>query len=100
MHNLHFSLQLLSSGSSASPCERNTVGELQNLAARKRWELPTYEYGEPTGEAHSKTFTCLVRVVKLECFEVIFSCSPETNFNIFTIKNNLSSVKALKLVNF
>ncbi len=48
---------------SESPCDRNVIGELQNLAAKKRWQPPAYEYEEPTGEAHSKTFTCLVKVV-------------------------------------
>ena len=52
----------LSSSMSDSPSERNVIGELQNLAAKRRWELPIYEFDEPTGEAHSKTFACLVKV--------------------------------------
>ncbi|XP_028393597.1 RISC-loading complex subunit tarbp2-like [Dendronephthya gigantea] len=62
------STKLFTVNLTVSLCERNVVGELQNLAAKKKWELPTYEYGEPTGEAHSKTFTCLVRMMSdLKC---------------------------------
>ena len=60
---IYFQSPSLNSSTSDSPYDRNVVGELQNLAAKNRWELPVYKYEEPTGQAHSKTFTCLVKVV-------------------------------------
>ena len=56
-------MSLLSNSASDSPHDRNVIGELQNLAAKRKWELPEYQFDEPVGEAHSKTFTCLVKVV-------------------------------------
>jgi hypothetical protein len=60
---LHFQASSLSSGRSDSPSDRNFIGELGELAAKKRWPLPQYDYPEVTGEPHSRTFTCLVKVV-------------------------------------
>ncbi|XP_046850639.1 RISC-loading complex subunit tarbp2-like isoform X2 [Xenia sp. Carnegie-2017] len=61
-------ISLATGSSPETPSNRNTIGELQNLAASRKWSLPVYEFCEPTGLAHSKTFTCLVKMMSdLQC---------------------------------